>query len=368
MIASFAPPTRRRRAASAAAFAALAAVGLTAAGPPDGGPGVPPSEPAADPAPPPVAGTAPDEEPAGGDADAVPTPCWIGGSLMDARTGEPLAVTADGRPMKVVATAPDGFRAIVEVNGEEGRFRIAVPRNRVRLTTDPPLPLVGTQNSADATDATGATFLYEGNDAGKAVTLAVLPTWETRPRPHPEERDAVAAVEALGGSVELDEDGRVVEVLLASTWRYWRWSDSAEGTSESAVAFSTKADAAPLLGRFPHLRKVNAQRRQITDAGLAAAGPLPELRSFALSGKDSEEAFTVEGLRTLLAAAPKLEYLLLEYRGPEFERALRANRPPSLTRADFAGPPEDKLNTEYPWRRLDFPADDADDAAADGDD
>ena len=218
----------------------------------------------------------------------------------------------------------------------------------MRVTTDPPLPLVGTQNTADSTDATGAVFAFRPEQVGQATALAVLPTWETRPQPHPEERDAVAALEALGGSVELDDAGRVVEVDLTSDWRRWRWSDSSEGRSESAVAFSTKADAAPLLGRFPRLRKVNAQRRQITDAGLAAAGPLPELRSFALSGKDSEEAFTVEGLRTLLAAAPKLEYLLLEYRGPEFERVLRENRPPSMTKADFAGPPEDKAEHGVP--------------------
>ena len=280
-------------------------------------------------------------------------PCWIGGSLTDARTGKPLALTADGRPMKVVATSPGGFRAVGDVDGEEGRFRLRVPRSRVRVTTDPPLPLVGTQNTADSTDATGAVYAFGPEQVGQSTVLAVLPTWETRPQPHPEERDAVAAVEALGRSVELDDAGRVVEINLTSDWRYWRWSDE---KLESAVAFSTEADAAPLLGRFPHLREVHAQKRQLTDAGLAAAGPLPELRVFNLSGKYSEEAFTVEGLRTLLAAAPKLEYLGLKYHGPEFERVLRENRPPSLEMADFMNPPEDKLNTKYPYRRLEFPA------------
>ena len=33
---------------------------------------------------------------------------------MDARTGAALTVTADGRPMKVVATTPGGFRAVGE--------------------------------------------------------------------------------------------------------------------------------------------------------------------------------------------------------------------------------------------------------------
>ena len=135
---------------------------------------------------------------------------------------------------------------------EEGTFRIRVPRTRVRLTTDPPLPLVGTQDTADETDATGAVYVFKPNQVGQIATLVVLPTWPTRPQPAPEERDAVAAVEALGGSVELDDAGRVVEVNFAPRWRSgWWWSDGPDGPKENAVSFTTEADVAPLLGRFP---------------------------------------------------------------------------------------------------------------------
>ena len=155
------------------------------------------------------------------------------------------------------------------------------------------------------------------------MTLAVLPTWPAGPQPVPEERDAVAAVEALGGSVELDDAGRVVEVNLTPWWRYRLGVVGRTGrAARSAVAFTTEADAAPLLGRFPHLRHVEAQGRQITDAGLAAAGPLPELRAFTLASPGSETAFTVEGLKTLLAAAPNLEVIVVDERGPAFEEAL----------------------------------------------
>ena len=362
VIASHTPPTRRRRLASAAAFAALAAVGLTAAGPPDAAPDARPAEPFADPAPPPAeaaGGNAVAEEPAGVDADAVRLPCYVTGGVRDARTGEPLTNTGDGRPIRVVATAPGGFRAVGDMN-EEGTFRIRVPRTRVRLTTDPPLPLVGTQDTADETDATGAIHVFTPDQVGQIATLIVLPTWPTGPEPVPEERDAVAAVKALGGSVELNDSGRVVEVTFIPKWRSgWGWSDGPNGPFENAVPFTTEADVAPLLGRFPHLREVNAQKRQITDAGLAASGPLPELRSFGLFGESSEEAFTAEGLRILFAAAPKLEYLGLEDRGPEFERVVRDARPESLTAVEFIGPPEDGSNVGYSSRRLTFPADDA---------
>ena len=365
MIASHEPPTRRRRLAAAVALVACAALGLTAAGPPDAD--VPPTESPAGSTPPPVAenppaGGTPAEEPAGGDAEAIPTPCYVTGPVRDARTGDPLTNTADGRPIRVVATAPGGFRAVGDLN-DEGTFRIRVPRARVRLTTDPPLPLVGTQDTADETDAIGAVHVFGPDQVGQIATLVVLPTWPTGAQPVPEERDAVAAVEALGGSVELDDAGRVVEINFAPWWRTgWGWSDGPDGPRENAVSFTTGADVAPLLGRFPHLRHVEAQGRQITDAGLAAASPLPELRSLTLAGSGSEEAFTVEGLRTLFAAAPKLETIVVDERGPAFEEVLAESD--SLRRAIFIGPPpNDGSGDGFTQREVRFPRGDAADAA-----
>ena len=137
MIASHESPTRRRRLAAAVALAACAAVGLTAAGPPDDAADVPPAEPSAEPAPPsvaetPPAGDTPAEETAGGDAEAVATPCYDRRlSVTDARTGDPLT-RHRRRPTdpKVVATTPGGFRAVGDLDDEEG----TVPHPRCRET------------------------------------------------------------------------------------------------------------------------------------------------------------------------------------------------------------------------------------------
>ena len=337
VIASFAPPTRRRRIASAAAFAALAAVGLTAAGPP----GESSPADAVAPAVPPAGEAAAD--------DAAPAlPSYLTGPVLDVRTGAPLTRTPDGVPLRVVAEGPDGFRHVAELTvdgppAKRGVFRIAAPRGRVRLSTDPVLPIVGTQETAEELDAVGATFLIESPTVTQLAPLFVLPPWPATPPPVESERAAAAAVTALGGRYELDENRRVVGLNFDGLWK--KEPDPAYTTM---TARPTEADVTHLLAKFPELRRVRAMAGQITDRGLEGVGSLPNLREFDLFGKPTGD-LTAAGATRLLAVAPRLEEVYLHARGPEFEAALEAS--PTLRRAAIAD--DDTLGSA---RLLNLPA------------
>ena len=334
MIAAYTPPTRRRTAASAAVLLACAAVGLTAAGPPETEPST--GEPAppvavAEPAAEGPAGTTPAREsrPAPDATRAVLTGPVQDGE--DRATDHPHARrAADPCP----GGSPGGFRAAADVDGE-GLFRLRVPRGAVRLSTDPVLSLVGSQDTAASTDAIGASFWIDQQTMTQLAVLTVLPPWPVMNRPVGAERAAAEAVTVLGGTYELNDARHVVKVDLGA-FRMWR-DDTGRMLPDGPTS---ETDVTRLLALFPELRTARVPDGRLTDGGLAAVGSLPNLRELILPGEPSDglaDGLTAAGVSRLVDIAPKLERFLTVGQGDDVASVLATA--PALRRVVLGGGP-----------------------------
>jgi beta-lactamase regulating signal transducer with metallopeptidase domain/5-hydroxyisourate hydrolase-like protein (transthyretin family) len=200
---------------------------------------------------------------------------WVEGQIVDAATGAAIGSTPD-RPLTIFFYGPArpklgaGCQAAkVDV---EGRFRHRVPPGKQFFY----IAESGYQERVQRHEFFAAGIDVKADEIVR-VTLRLLPA---KPLPDPDptpvrlaipvpaEREAAARVRELGGWYQVDADGHVVEVNMASH------SVGKQGIQNPRKDTDGGLRAA---AGFPRLRRFIGTRGQVTDEGLRALRGLTDL-------------------------------------------------------------------------------------------